>query len=141
MSEIETSKLIIYLQEVLEEQKCQVRELQRQAKEQREFAMKEQQGRRTLWKTGRASTTAEIPKKNTRLQGVGNQYSLLRTAGTVPQAPVWFQEPKGYRHSKDEETSHEEDKDDFDGTSESVVSAPSETSSVPEPVRGKRMGR
>lgn len=33
MSEIETSKLIIYLQEVLEEQKCQVRELQRQAKE------------------------------------------------------------------------------------------------------------
>lgn len=141
MSDIEKSKLIIYLQKLLEEQK-------RQAEEQREFALKERaRADRLMEKMDELLQMMKSrEKENSRLKeelakvleanaALSEQQKLSRKHryGSKSQ--------KGISRSKEDETSHEEDKDGFGGTPGTAGSSQDAASSGLEPASGKRTDR
>ena len=139
MSDIEKSKLIIYLQELLEEQKRQVRE-------QREIASRERARADQLMSklddmTKQFSELLQLlkaqEKENAQLKEELAKVLKAHTALSEQQKldrknRYGSKSQKGIGRSKQEEKSREEDKGDFDGTAGSVGSTTNVTAAKPE---------
>lgn len=130
MSDIEKSKLILYLQELLEEQK-------RQAKEQQEIALKERaRADQLMSKLDELLELMKLQdKENARLkdelaQVLKANTSLSEQHRLERKNKYGSKSQKGIEPIRKHEKSHDEDKDDFDGTPSSAVSVQPDIPSV-----------